>query len=153
LIQEVVRPFEDGFARIKFLDKYVTINKDFAPVSANTEYNGERNALVIWISNKTRSDYSVSKNNPMKITISEISNSAYKMTPKKLEITGGTFYSVKGVYPEDTEREGFVKVVLKKGKYKIDARIKSIYYNKPDKVVEKEIDFTSNVTQFIFEIN
>ena len=153
LIQEVVRPFEDGFARIKFLDKYVTINKDFAPVSANTEYNGERNALVIWISNKTRSDYSVSKNNPMKITISEISNSSYKMTPKKLEITGGTFYPVKGIYPEDTEKDGFVKVILKKGKYKIDARVKSIYYNKPDKVLEKEIDFTSNITQFTLEIN
>jgi hypothetical protein len=153
LIQEVVRPFEDGFARIKFLDKYVTIDKNFAPVSANTEYNGERNALVIWISNKTCSDNSILKNNPMKITISEISNSAYKMTPKKLEITGGTFYSVKGIYPEDTEKDGFVKVILKKGKYKIDARVKSIYYNKPDKVVEKEIDFTSNITQFTLEIN
>lgn len=153
LIQEVVRPFEDGFARIKFLDKYVTIDKNFAPVSANTEYNGDRNALVIWISNKTRSDYSISKNNPLKITISEISNSSYKMTPKQLEITGGTFYPVKGIYPEDTEKEGFVKVILKKGKYKINAKVKSIYYNKPDKVVEQEVDFTSNITQYTLELN
>ena len=65
----------------------------------------------------------------------------YKKTPISKGITGGTTKPVTTVFPEDTEKEGYVKIILKKGKY----RIKTSINNTNSKYTgnRTDIDFTN----------
>ncbi len=139
-IDEIIRPFEDGYARIKSSGEYISINTNLTPVKFNEEFNDNRRALVIWIDKETAKKYNISKENPMFVEISDIS-SYYKMTPISRGITGGTTKPVTTVFPEDTEKEGYVKIILKKGKY----RIKTSLNNTNSKYTgnSTDIDFTN----------